>query len=348
MSLSGKNKKKIIIIGGGISGLATLHYLKIKHYFNKNVDVQLLEKRDHVGGTIRSIESNGYLFETGPNGFLDNKPRTLEFIKELNLEGDVIHADESAKMRYISVSNTLHKFPTNPKDFFSFKLLNPLQKLRILGEITTPRGRNVYETVYDFGKRRLGKRFVEIFLDPMVSGIYGGDVHQTILSAAFPRIHQLEQEYGSLFRAMGKLKRKRKQKTADTIGAPTGTLTSFEKGMTQIIDTLKSRYQKSIFLNQQVQTISVRQKQYIIYSGNKQYVADEIFLSVPAYEAASLIKGIDQNLTKNLTEITYAPMAVIGLVFPKNTFDQALEGFGYLIPSLEKKEVLGVLFDSNI
>jgi len=336
-----KLKKNIIIVGGGISGLSLLHYLKIKYYFQEGVKITLLEKDNHLGGTIRTVLRNGCLFETGPNGFLDSKPRTLGFIKELGIENKIVQADERAKIRYISINNRLYPLPSNPKEFLSFKLLNGLQKLRVLGELFFFRGNNPKETVYNFGKRRLGKQFAEIFLDPMVSGIYGGDARKTVLKEAFPKIYELEQEHGSLFKALFKLKGKKS-------GMPKGTLTSFEGGMSIVINALAERYKDHILLDQEIKTISSRENQYIVYSNNTQYVADELYLSTPAYVTSSLLNSIDPSLAEDLKNITYAPMAVVGLVFSKDAFRESPKGFGYLIPSLEKKEILGVLFDSNI
>ncbi len=336
-----KLKKNIIIVGGGISGLSLLHYLKIKYYFQEDVKITLLEKEGHLGGTIKTLSRNGCLFETGPNGFLDSKPKTLEFIKELGIENELVRADEQAKIRYISSNNTLYPLPTSPKEFLSFKLLNGLQKLRIVGELISSRGNNPKETVYNFGRRRLGKQFAEIFLDPMVSGVYGGDARKTVLKEAFPKIYELEQEHGSLFKAMFKLK-------GEKSGMPKGVLTSFNGGMSTVIKTLAERYQAQILLNQEIKTISTHKSQYIIYSGSSQYVADEVFFCAPAYVTATLLENIDQPLVDALRSITYAPMAVVGLVFSKDVFTECPKGFGYLIPSLEKKEILGILFDSNI
>ena len=248
-------KKQIVIVGGGISGLTLLHYLKQNH---GNADIVLLEKNDHLGGTIQSLKRQRCLFETGPNGFLDSKPRTLEFIKELGLEDSLIRADEVSKVRYISANNALHPLPTDPRSFLSSKLLNPLEKVRILGEFFVPRGKDPDETVYDFGKRRLGEGFSQVFLDPMVSGVFGGDAQKTNLKAAFPRIHQLEQEYGSLFKAMIKIRKTKKAEEKNenkAMGSPTGTLTSLRAGLSQIIEAIENRYSGSICFNSQVETV---------------------------------------------------------------------------------------------
>jgi len=343
--------KQIVIIGGGISGLALLHFLKHKYAGQDDVVIQLLEKNDSLGGTICSIRKNDCLFETGPNGFLDSKPRTLEFIKELGLEASLVRADEQSKIRYLSVNNRLHVLPMNPGAFLSFSLLNPIEKLRVLGEFFQPRQDIPMETVYDFGERRLGEKFSQIFLDPMVSGVYGGDARQAVLKAVFPRIHEIEQEYGSLFKGLIKIRKQKKAQNKDkgSMGGPSGTLTSFRAGVLELIEAVWRRYPESICLNQEVRSIEQQSDQYRVFTANgSSFDADELFVSAPAYAAASMVKDIDPVLSGALERIEYAPMAVVGLVYNKSDFSKLPRGYGYLVPSTEHKEILGVLFEGNI
>ncbi len=333
-------KKNIVIVGGGISGLALLHYLNIRHYFDDEVSIQLLEKGSRPGGTIQSTREDDYLFENGPNGFLDNKPNTLKFIQEIGTEEHLVRASGAAKIRFIAYQKALHALPASPKDFISFKLLTPLDKLRILMEPLLPRGKKLDESVYDFGRRRLGRKFSELFLDPMVSGIYGGDAHKICLRAAFPRMAELESKYRSLFNAMIRLKKKG--------GMPQGTLTSFTGGMAQLMDVAAKKYADQIVCNTEIKTISRNGPQYIVYSQDTQYKADELFMCTPAYRAADLLKSMDASVSESLLQIPYAPMAVIGLGFANESFQCLPQGFGYLNPSSEKRKALGVLFDSNI
>jgi len=338
-------KRKIIIIGGGISGLAVLHYLKIKYYFRTDVEIKLFEKEDQPGGTITTTPSGGCLFENGPNGFLDSKKKTLEFVQDLNLTSRLIKADTQSKARYISINNELLLVPSSPKAFLKTKLLNPLEKLEILKEVFVKKAHGDDESVYGFGERRLGKTFSERFLDPMVSGIYGGDAKELVMKEAFPKIYHLEQAHGSLFKAMFALKKSRKGKTA---GQPGGSLTSFINGMSEMIDHLHDKYRDHIVLNQEVQSISQKDQKYVIYSKDKQLEADHVFVCTPAYVSSHLLNGLNKQLRSLLDKVYYAPIAVIGLKYDLNHFNEVPHGFGYLIPSTEKKDVLGVLFDSNI
>ncbi len=330
----------IIIIGGGISGLATLHYLNQKYQNRTDVQILLLEKSPCLGGTIQTLKRNDCLFETGPNGFLNNKPRTLEFFKEIDLNKELVQANPEAKYRFISLKNKLYPIPTSPKSFLTASFLNPLDKIRVLGEIFISRGNNPEESIFEFGQRRLGKKFTEIFLDAMVSGIHGGRAKDINLKAAFPRIYALEQEYGSLFKAMFVLKGKG--------GMPAGTLTSFQQGMGRCMETLGQRYKENILLNQEVGSINFLNGQFKIETLARTFEANELFLCCPAYSASRMFKTCDTKIAELLEQIPYAPMVVVGLVFPLKSFPKEPVGFGFLIPSSEKKEVLGVLLDSNI
>ena len=193
--------------------------------------------------------------------------------------------------------------------------------------------------MYDFGVRRFGKKFADIFLDPMVSGIYGGDARVTVLRAAFGRIYELEQQYGSLFKAMMKLGKG---------GIPKGTLTSFRRGQAQLTGTLARRYKEDIRFNEEVKNITRVSGRFAVATAAARHEADEVFVCAPAYQAAAMVKEMSPIMARELEKIRYSSMAVIGLVFPRKAFVSPPKGFGYLIPSSEGREALGVLFESNI
>ncbi len=337
----------IIIAGGGISGLSLLHYLRQKYSARTDVKILLLEKEASLGGTIRSVLKNGCLFETGPNGFLDSKPRTLEFIADLGMAGELVKAGHDAKIRYICLNNVLHPFPMSPGGFFGFRPMRLREKLRVFVEPFAARGIDPEESVYAFGARRLGEKFSQLFLDPMVSGIYGGDARETVLRAAFPRICDLEQKYGSLFKAMVKIK-KEKKNGGETAGMPSGTLTSFRRGQAQMIETLGKRYSDHILLNHEAAAVTRGGGRFVVEGAGRRHEADELFICTPSYQAGRMLQGVSPGLADCLNRVPYAPIAVIGLVFPLSAFSRKPRGFGYLIPSSEKREVLGVLFESNI
>ncbi len=331
--------KTIIVIGGGISGLTTLHYLKQKYGGRDDVRVILLEKSVGLGGTIHSITRRNSLFETGPNGFLDSRPRTLELVRELDLGTEVVKANESAGDRYVALDNTLYAFPTTSARFLSFRPFGWRDKARVFAEIFVPKGNVPNESVYAFGRRRFGKKFADIFLDPLVSGIYAGDAGEVVLKAAFGRIYELEQRYGSLSKAMMNLGKG---------GMPNGTLTSFRRGQAQLIAELGRRYSKVILSNQEATYVTRAGERFGVETIEDRHDADEVFVSTPAFQAAAILRPLSPSLAQILETIRYTSLAVVGLVFPRKAFRRPPEGFGYLVPSSENKEVLGVLWESNI
>src|SRR3989338_7309487 len=159
--------RQILIIGGGISGLSLLHYLKRKYAGRSDVEIRLIEKNEYLGGTIRTIHEGPFRFETGPNGFLSSKPITLELVKEIGLEQSLVAASDAAKRRFLCLGNELHEIAASPVGFLTFKPFSLWDKVRVPLEIFIPKGKDTTESVYDFGRRRLGRNFSELFLDAM-------------------------------------------------------------------------------------------------------------------------------------------------------------------------------------
>ena len=220
---------KIVIAGAGISGLATAQAILER---DPLADITVLEAAPRAGGKVLTEKTaEGYLCEWGVNGFLDKSPRTLELCSELGLQ--VLPADVSAKRRFVFSDGELHKLPEKPPEFLKSKLLSVPGRLRVFGEIFSGRARKPDETLAEFGTRHLGREAFEKLIDPMASGVFAGDARTMSLKSCFPRIHEVENEYGSLIRGLVSLQKKaRKAGRKDTPGpGPGGILTSFEDGM---------------------------------------------------------------------------------------------------------------------
>ncbi len=131
-------------------------------------------------------------------------------------------------------------------------------------------------------------------------------------------------------------------------GVPKGTLTSFRRGQAQLTDALARHYAPDVRFDHEVKSITRASGRFVVTTSGARHEADEVFVCAPAYQAAAIIKEMSLAMARALDNIRYSPMAVIGLVFPRKAFASPPKGFGYLIPSGEGKEVLGVLFESNI
>ena len=191
--------KKIIILGGGISGLSLLWSLKKKH--GKQADVILLEKTSRVGGWIRTVKKEGFLFEKGPRSCRTqgHGRATLRLIEELGLQKQVIQADASAHHRYLYFQQHLQKIPSS---FLSF-LFSPLTRKiipHLLKEWLVPKAREEDETVHDFFSRRISREAAETFVNSLTLGIYACDSRKLSIKSCFPSIYAWEQQYGSLLK----------------------------------------------------------------------------------------------------------------------------------------------------
>ena len=339
--------KRIAVIGGGISGLSVLHYLNQRNT-ERALDLCLFEKNASSGGTIATQRKNDCIFEAGPNGFLDSNERTLQLVKEVDAERFLVRASEVHADRFISLDGWLLALPTDPKEFFRFKALSLWDKLRVSLEYFIGKGKKDPETIYKFGVRRFGRKFTELFLDPMVSGVFGGDVKKLNLRLAFPRIYDMEQLHGSLIKAMLKAQKAKQRGEEVNSVMPRGKLTSFTSGMGCLIGSLQEKYKEQIHFGKQVVSVTYADNRYKIALEDRTEYADEVYLCTPAYVTQRIVKEMWPELAKDLGKIYYAPVAVVNLVFWKELLEVIPQGFGYLVPSLEKRAVLGVLFENNI
>ena len=335
---------RVVIIGGGISGLSLAYFFLEK---KPSLDIIIFESEKKPGGKIWTDKADGFLCEGGVNGFLDNRPKTLELVSKLALTP--LRSSDKARKRYILSDGKLHLLPESPVSFFSSDLLSIYGRLRILWEIFAPRGRGDDETLAAFAKRRLGKEAYEKLIDPMASGIYAGDPEKMSLKSCFPRIHELEQKYGSLIRAMVRLQKDAK-KTGKKVGAgPGGVLTSFSGGMGEIISTLSVRLGERLRTDARVVSVDRKGDRYVVYlSDGSGIEAGVVVFATPAYETSAMLKGMDKAVSSTLDGIYYPAVSVICLGYKRDKISHTLDGFGFLIPNREGRKILGTLWDSSV
>jgi len=314
----------IAIIGGGISGLTTAFYIK---QFKPEAKITLFEKEDYLGGKMHTVNKNGFLIEEGSNGFLSNKPDTLELVKLSGLENLLLRSSDNARKRYI-FHKSLEILPESAMAFIKTPLLSIKGKLRVLGEIFTPAKKDDSdESLQDFGYRRVGKEMTDVFLDAMVAGIYASTPKKISAPAAFPAVVKLEREYGSLFKGM--IAKKKKE------AGPGGILMSFKGGVSTFIEQLETKIDMKIIKNKEK-----------VISNELEMDFDKVVLCSPAYDSAKILKNLSPTISKKLFDIEYSPVSVVGLGY--DVLEHDLEGFGLLTTSEAKKEVLGILWDSSI
>ncbi len=338
---------KIGIIGGGISGVSLALKLSLLKEQGKDIEITLLEKENRLGGTIQSIYKDGFVIESGTNGFLDSKPYTLDIFNEAGLKEKLVRSNDLARIRYIQRYKKLQKLPENPISFLKTDILTLKGKLRVAKELFIPQKKdNIDETLADFARRRLGDEALDYLIGPMVSGVFAGDPEKMSLQSCFPVIYDLEKTYGGLIKGLFK-----KPKKKSGPAGPSGALTSYEGGMGEAVKDLSEVAKNKgvkINLNSEVESITKKDNKYIVKTNNAEYEFDILSICAPAYASAKFLKGLDEKLADTLDSIPYAPMFVAGLGFNSEDIESDLHGFGYLIPKKENMQILGALFTSSM
>ncbi len=326
---------KIAIIGGGISGLSTAFYIKQS---KPDVKITLFEKESSLGGKMMTKNIEGFLFEEGSNGFLSNKPDTLELVKQSGSEELLLRSSDEARVRYI-YKDALHQLPESAGAFLKTPLLSFFGKLRVAAEVfIRAKKDDSDETLQSFGYRRVGREMTDAFLDPMVAGIFASAPDKISVNAAFPAVVKLEKEYGGLFKGM--IKKKKKD------AGPGGVLMSFKGGVSAFIDSLAKSIDIEIKTDTPVKSLKKSKDKYLLNTQDETSEFDMVILSTPAFQSAKILNGIDAKLSEMLDDIEYSPISVVGLGY--NELSHKLDGFGLLATSSAKKDVLGVLWDSSI
>jgi len=335
---------RLIIVGGGISGLSLAYFLI---ELDPSLDILVLESERKAGGKIWTNKVNGFLCEGGVNGFLDNRPKTLELAAKLGLTP--VRSNDAAKKRYIFSEGKLYKLPESPLSFFSSNLLSLYGRMRILYEIFVPKGKEDDETLATFAKRRLGREAYEKLIDPMASGIYAGDPETMSLKSCFPIIYDLEKKYGSLIKALIKLQREAKRAGGKIGPGPGGVLTSFYDGMEVFIKALEKYLGGRLKTDSKVVSIDKKGDSYILYlSDNSTLEAEGVIIATPAHNTSEIVKDFNRNFSLSLGEIPFPPISVVCLGYRLEKMKQPLDGFGFLVPRREGRKILGTLWDSSI
>jgi len=206
------------------------------------------------------------------------------------------------------------------------------------------------ESLADFARRRLGREAFEYLIDPMATGIYAGDPEKLSLRSCFPRIHELERDYGSLIRAMIRLRREARKRGKKGPGAgPGGVLTSFATGMNELVDALVRALGPAVRLNSSVASISKRNAGWrISLKDGEELDASHVVLACPVKAVSEVLKETAPDIVELAVQINYPPVSIVCMGIRQGTTENPMNGFGFLAPGNERRSILGALWDSSI
>jgi oxygen-dependent protoporphyrinogen oxidase len=335
---------KVVILGAGISGLTAAYLLNKEGY-----DVTILEKKNVVGGSIESISEKGYMFDRGPNSALETTPLIEQIVNELNLKDEFVYANKKGNKRYILRENVLHSLPMNPISFFKSKLFSKRGKFRLFAEPFIGRSKDgYYQSIAEFVKRRLGKEFLDYAVNPFVAGVYAGNPEDLSVKSAFPKLYDLEEKYGGLI--VGTFKSIKERKNRPEVAKQSAKMFSFVNGMQILPETIAKKLGDKVHLQSEVTTIEKVASGYKVNytdTGNPVNITCNYLVStVPAYIASELFCPLDKDVAEHLNKVHYPPVLVLYLAYNIKDIGRPLDGFGFLIPSIEKKSFLGAIWSS--
>src|SRR2546422_29210 len=343
-----KNRLPVVIVGAGISGLCAAHWLT-----KAGIEVLVLEKEAEAGGAMKTRREQGWLYEFGPNSALETTPLIGQLLGELSILDRRMHAHEAAARRYILKNGKLTSLPVDPRSFIFSPLWSPKGKLRLLLEPFIGRA-GEEESVADFVRRRLGREFLDYAVNPFVSGVYAGDPEKLSVRSAFPKMYALESKHGGLFKGMLALRKERKASKASGIRG--SRLFTLRDGMQTLPASIATSLGESLELGAPVERIvPMRAGRFPVYTvsykseGKPRTVqASAVVLAAPAPAAAGIIRPIDPEMAKTLESIYYTPLAVAFTGFRSDQFLRTLDGFGYLVPEIERRRSLGSIWSSAL
>jgi protoporphyrinogen/coproporphyrinogen III oxidase len=354
--------RTVVIVGGGISGLAAAFSLQEKAaQAGLPIRCTILESDPAWGGKIVTHRIGDLVTEAGPDSFLSQKQAGLDLCTKLGLADQLINTNDTGKKACVLHRGRLHDLPEGllsfvPKQLGPF-LQNGLMSwpglVRMGFEFAVPPGSpRDDESLAEFLRRRFGVQAYERLLEPLMAGIYAGDAEQMSLRATFARFFELEQQYGSIMRGM--LAAKKSAESGPTGHSRRTMFVSLKNGLSDLVTALTSRLTQQgveLRVGARVDALRVRSHELgrwmydLILQDGSALSAESVVLATPAYVSADLLRPLTP-IAGGLLDLTpYASTATIAMAFPRIQ-TSAIEGFGFIIPRAEQRHLIASTWTS--
>ena len=365
MAEESTNRRRVVVVGGGVSGLAAAHRLVELQSKGSPTEVVLLEASGRLGGTVRTHRREGFLIEGGPDSFISEKPEALNLAKRIGLEGRITQTNERHRRSFVVRGGRLRPTPEG------FQLLAPSRmlpflttdiftwrgKARMALDLLLPRRRGANgrddESLAAFVRRRFGREALERMAQPMVGGIYTADPEALSLRATMPRFLEMERRDRSLILSMWKAGRRAGDAARHgrgASGARYSLFVSFDEGVQVLTDALAARLPEGcVRLSTRVTSLRPEggaRRWTLTTDAGETLEADAVCLALPAYAAARLLRDADDALADELDAIPYASTATVNLAYRRAEIPHPLDGFGFVVPFVERRATLACTFSS--
>lgn len=343
--MTDRKSTHVAIVGAGITGLTAAVRLH-----EQGFQVTVLERASQPGGSIRTLSEQGWLIEAGPNSLQFGAKELKQLVRDIGLESELVHASPLAKRRYIVRGGRFVAVPSSPLSLISSPLFGARTKFSLLTELLTrPRIRTSDISLAELVRSHFTQELLDYAVNPLIAGIYAGDPEKLSVRHAFPSLWQAERSHGSLIRGMIAGAKARKA-TGEGGVAP---LISFRRGLQTLTDTLAARLPAgSLRLGVTVETLLPGRPHRLVWKQDGQSASgefDAVVLAVPAGGLAQLTFGsLGERPLASLENIFHPPVASLFLGYRREQLTHPLDGFGGLVPAVEHRDVLGILFSSSL
>lgn len=366
---------KVVIIGGGVSGLATAHRIaelarEREAAGDRRIKVTLCEASPHLGGIIRTDRRDNFIIERGPDSFITEKPEALSLARRVGLEANLMETNPAHRRSFVVRKGKLRVVPegfrllapTRAGSFLRSDAFSLRTKARIALDLVLPRGKrgaDADESLADFVRRRFGREALDTIAQPMIGGIYTADPESLSLRATMPRFLDMERDNRSVILALRAAQKRAahastKQNAADetrgTSGARYSLFLSFDEGMATLTERLAARLPAGcVRTNTRIDKLAfdpASERWRLEVHGGEVMDADAVCLALPAHASAALLRDTDDTLADELGGVAYASTAIVNLAYPRDRINHKLDGFGFVVPAIERRAVLACTFSS--
>ncbi|MBB6449522.1 oxygen-dependent protoporphyrinogen oxidase [Geomicrobium halophilum] len=330
---------KVAIIGGGITGLSAFHELEKQRAVNgMNIEAELFEADSKLGGKIETLHREGFTIERGPDSFLARKPEMLSLAQELGLEDQLVK-NETGKA-FIVNNGDFHPIPegsvmgipTRVRPFLRSSLLSNSGKLRASADLWLPdkRTEGNDESLGLFFRKRFGDELVDRVLEPLLSGMYAGEMNELSLESTFPQFSYMGKKHRSLILGSRSMAKQRKQ-SAGT-GQKSGLFRTFKGGLSVIVDELEKKAREgSIHKQKQLLELTPLENGYNLqFADGTNKEADRVILTMPHEITANVLPSFSAR--EEMKSLPGASIATVAIALKSSALADRIEGTGFLIP----------------
>lgn len=350
------NTPHVVIVGGGITGLAAAYYLqRLCHQAGTPLRITLIEAEDHLGGKVVTVYQEGFLIDTGPDSFLAQKPWAVQLCQELGMGGEII--SPTARKFFMLIKGKLHAVPhelvslvpSKPQVLWSATFISFWGKLRASVEGLVPARRDVEdESLGAFMRRRFGREFAVKFAEPLMAGVHAGHPDRLSMAAVYPMYWQMERKYGSITR--GILQARKQRQSGKGSPHSTSPFVALRYGMGSLVERLaQALKQVDLRLSTRVTDVEAQSDGTVMayLDVGQPLHADVAILTTPAYTTADWLQPYAPDASRLLREIPYASTAVVSLAYRREGVEHPLEGSGFLVPRTEPLPFTGCTWSSS-